>query len=116
MTGMSPADLTALAGDIARRVGVKAERNARLLDAVSRGAAARSRRLAGRVVEVLVDGTSRKNAGELTGRTRCNRVLNFDGRGLARPGALVDVRVDEVLPHSLRGTIASEAEEASDSE
>ena len=91
---------------------VKAERNARLLDAVSRGAAARSRRLAGRVVEVLVDGTSRKNAGELTGRTRCNRVLNFDGRGFARPGALVDVRVDEVLPHSLRGTIASEAEEA----
>jgi len=91
---------------------VKARRHARLLDAVTRTAAARSRRLAGRVVEVLVDGPSRKDPGQLTGRTRCNRVVNFDGGGGARPGALVHVRVAEVLPHSLRGAMASEAEEA----
>jgi tRNA-2-methylthio-N6-dimethylallyladenosine synthase len=89
---------------------VKASRNARVLAATTRAAAARARHLEGRPVEVLVEGPSRKNPGELTGRTRCNRVMNFDGRGRAQPGTLAHVRVTEVLPHSLRGAMASEAE------
>src|SRR2546430_7281533 len=36
----------------------------------------------------LVDGASRKNAGELSGRTRCNRVVNFDGQGRVSVGDL----------------------------
>jgi tRNA-2-methylthio-N6-dimethylallyladenosine synthase len=91
---------------------VKAARNARVLEATGRTAATRSRRLAGHVVEVLVEGPSRKDPGALTGRTRCNRVVNFEGHGRVRPGALAHVRVTEVLPHSLRGAMASEAEEA----
>jgi tRNA-2-methylthio-N6-dimethylallyladenosine synthase len=91
---------------------VKASRNRHLLAVTTRVGAARSQRLAGRLVEVLVDGTSRKSASELSGRTRCNRVVNFDGRGRAVPGDLVAVRIDDVLPHSLRGTLASPREEA----
>lgn len=91
---------------------VKASRNSRLLEVVHRVTAARGRRLAGRTVEVLVDGTSRKNAGELSGRTRCNRVVNFDGQGRIGVGDLVPVTVAEVLPHSLRGTLAPLPEEA----
>jgi tRNA-2-methylthio-N6-dimethylallyladenosine synthase len=63
-------------------------------------------------VEVLVDGTSRKDARELSGRTRSNRVVNFDGQGRVRIGELVDVAVTDVLPHSLRGSLASRGEEA----
>ena len=91
---------------------VKASRNTRLLEVVNRVTAERHRRLAGRTLEVLVDGTSRKSAGELSGRTRCNRVVNFDGQGRVAGGDLAWVRVTEALPHSLRGELARRAEEA----
>ena len=91
---------------------VKASRNTRLLEAAARVSAERSRRLVGRTVDVLVDGTSKKNAGELSGRTRCNRVVNFDGQGSVSVGELASVRIDQALPHSLRGTLASRPEEA----
>src|SRR5213083_2805146 len=92
---------------------VKADRNTRLLEAAAGVSGERSRRLVGQTMEVLVDGTSRKNAGELSGRTRCNRVVNFDGQGRVSIGDVTRVRVSEVLPHSLRGTLAAHAEEAS---
>jgi tRNA-2-methylthio-N6-dimethylallyladenosine synthase len=90
---------------------VKADRNTRLLQASERVSSGRSRRLVGQTVEVLVDGTSKKNAGELAGRTRCNRVVNFDGQGRASVGEIASVRIDQALPHSLRGTLASRPEE-----
>jgi tRNA-2-methylthio-N6-dimethylallyladenosine synthase len=89
---------------------VKADRNARLLAVTQRVGAERSRLLAGRTMEVLVDGTSRKSPGELSGRTRCNRVVNFDGQGRVGIGDIVHVRVTEALPHSLRGTLAAPEE------
>jgi tRNA-2-methylthio-N6-dimethylallyladenosine synthase len=91
---------------------VKADRNRRLLDVVQRVTASRAARLAGQVVQVLVDGVSRRNAGELSGRTRCNRVVNFDGLGRVRVGDVVHARVTEVLPHSLRAALQPAPEEA----
>ena len=90
---------------------VKAERNGRLLEVTGRVAAARSRRLEGRTVEVLVDGRSKKNAAEVSGRARCNRVVNFDGQDRVAIGDVVQVRITEALPHSLRGTLAGKLEE-----
>ena len=84
---------------------VKAERNAVLLEVTGRIAARQSRRLAGRVLPVLVDGVSRKDAREASGRTRCNRVVNFDARGRALLGTVVPVQITEALPHSLRGAL-----------
>ena len=89
---------------------VKADRNRRLLQVVERVTGAQSARLAGRTMEVLVDGLSRRNPGELAGRTRCNRVVNFDGQGQVAVGDVVRVRVTEALPHSLRGTLATPEE------
>jgi tRNA-2-methylthio-N6-dimethylallyladenosine synthase len=89
---------------------VKAARNSRVLEVVERVTAARSRLLAGRTMEVLVDGTSRKSSGELSGRTRCNRVVNFDGQGEVAAGDVVQIRVTDVLPHSLRGALATPEE------
>jgi tRNA-2-methylthio-N6-dimethylallyladenosine synthase len=91
---------------------VKASRNARLLSVTTRVAAARSARLAGQMVEVLVDGASKRNSRELSGRTRCNRVVNFDGGGTTTIGDVVGVRVIDVMPHSLRATLTTVPEEA----
>ena len=87
---------------------VKAERNAALLQVTGRVAAARSRELEGRTLPVLVDGVSRKNANEATGRTRCNRVVNFDTAGRHLLGHVVPVRITQALPHSLRGELGHE--------
>ena len=86
---------------------VKAERNTRVLEAAVRVGAARSRALVGRVMEVLVDGASRKDAAQASGRTRCNRVVNFDSAGWDLTGEIVQVRITEALPHSLRGELVS---------
>jgi tRNA-2-methylthio-N6-dimethylallyladenosine synthase len=91
---------------------VKAARNSHLLEVVERVTAARSARLAGRTLEVLVDGCSKRNAAEVSGRTRCNRVVNFHGEGRISIGDIVQVRITDVLPHSLRGTLASLPEDA----
>jgi len=91
---------------------VKAHRNGRLLEVAERMATERSRRLLGKTLDVLVDGVSKKHASELSGRTRCNRVVNFDGQGRVSVGDVTRVRVTEVLSHSLRGTLPAHAEEA----
>jgi tRNA-2-methylthio-N6-dimethylallyladenosine synthase len=88
---------------------VKASRNAALLETAGRVAAARSRRLEGRTLPVLVDGASRKNPCEATGRTRCNRVVNFDAGGRDLLGRVVPVRITQALPHSLRGELSEAA-------
>jgi tRNA-2-methylthio-N6-dimethylallyladenosine synthase len=63
----------------------------------------------GTVQRILVEGPSRrpgKDAPELMGRTECNRIVNFDGGPLRDRlvGQMLDVRITEALPHSLRGT------------
>ncbi|MFT5110839.1 MAG: tRNA-2-methylthio-N6-dimethylallyladenosine synthase [Parasphingorhabdus sp.] len=51
---------------------------------------------------VLVEGTSRKDASQLSGRTENNRVVNFSGpKSLI--GQFADIRISEALPNSLRG-------------
>jgi tRNA-2-methylthio-N6-dimethylallyladenosine synthase len=85
---------------------IKAQRNSRLLEVATRVGAARSRALEGRVLPILVDGVSRKNRDEATGRTRCNRVVNFDAHGRRLLGEVVPVLITQALPHSLRGELA----------
>ena len=61
----------------------------------------------GTVQRILVEGPSRKNPAELMGRTECNRIVNFDGGPNAARliGQMIDVRLTQALPHSLRGEI-----------
>lgn len=60
------------------------------------------------VQRILVEGPSRKNPGELMGRTECNRIVNFDGGPNATRlvGQMIDVTITEARPHSLRGAVA----------
>jgi tRNA-2-methylthio-N6-dimethylallyladenosine synthase len=64
----------------------------------------------GTVQRILVEGRSRKDANELSGRTECNRTVNFAGHpGLV--GQLVDVTITQALTHSLRGEVVGAAAE-----
>jgi tRNA-2-methylthio-N6-dimethylallyladenosine synthase len=58
------------------------------------------------VQRILVEGPSKKDASELMGRTENNRIVNFPGGpDPARlVGQLLDVRITQALPHSLRGS------------
>ncbi|MFO7604464.1 MAG: tRNA (N6-isopentenyl adenosine(37)-C2)-methylthiotransferase MiaB [Gammaproteobacteria bacterium] len=83
---------------------VKKQRLAILQDRINQQAQAISRRMVGGVEQVLVTGLSRKNPGQLAGRTANNRVVNFD----ATPeliGEFVNVTITEALPNSLRGQL-----------
>ena len=73
-----------------------------------------SARRVGTVQRILVEGPSRRpganGAAELMGRTECNRIVNFDG-GPASPrlvGQMIDVRISQALPHSLRGEVLTQ--------
>jgi tRNA-2-methylthio-N6-dimethylallyladenosine synthase len=59
----------------------------------------------GQTVEILVEGQSKRNSSRLTGRTRSNKVVNFDTTQSedALVGKLISVKITEVLPFSLIG-------------
>ena len=80
---------------------VKVERMERLVEVVQRRARERAQRFVGRTVEVLVEGTSRKDPGRLRGRTRHNKVVNF--AGLATPGDFAEVRIESATSQTLVG-------------
>jgi len=60
--------------------------------------------LKGDVEEVLVEGRSKQGAQDVTGRTRSNKIVNFEG-DLSFVGKLVPVRIIQGYAHSLRGQI-----------
>jgi tRNA-2-methylthio-N6-dimethylallyladenosine synthase len=63
--------------------------------------------LEGHVEEVLVEGQSKQSVQDVTGRTRSNKIVNFEG-DLRLVGKLVPVRITKAYPHSLRGEIVSD--------
>jgi tRNA-2-methylthio-N6-dimethylallyladenosine synthase len=63
----------------------------------------RNRELVGRVAEVLVEGRSKRDGSEWTGRTPENRVVNFAGRSAA--GRMESVRIVGSSAFSLRGEL-----------
>ncbi len=61
--------------------------------------------LEGRLEGVLVEGRSKQSAKDVTGRTRSNKIVNFEG-GLNLVGKLVNVQIIKAYAHSLRGEMA----------
>ncbi|HWD63632.1 MAG TPA: radical SAM protein, partial [Solirubrobacteraceae bacterium] len=83
---------------------VKVERLERLVEVIQRRAAQRAQRFIGRTLEVLVEGPSRTDATRLRGRTRHNKVVNFDG--LADEGDLVMVQITGATSQTLSGEMS----------
>ena len=92
-------DAATLPGSVDHDVAVA--RMERLVEVVQRRARERAERFVGRDLEVLVEGPSRHDPSRLRGRSRHNKVVNFDG--LARAGELVLVRIDQSTSQTLAG-------------
>ncbi|MCZ6828682.1 MAG: tRNA (N6-isopentenyl adenosine(37)-C2)-methylthiotransferase MiaB [Gammaproteobacteria bacterium] len=77
---------------------------------ISQQAQAISRRMVGTTESVLVTGVSKKDPGQLQGRTENNRVVNFRSSDHGLIGNFADVLIHEALPNSLRGELSPGAE------
>jgi len=87
---------------------VKKQRLAILQQRINQQAQSISRRMVGSQQRILVSGPSRKDSGQLSGRTENNRVVNFKGAP-ALIGTFVEVSITEALPNSLRGELQRQA-------
>jgi tRNA-2-methylthio-N6-dimethylallyladenosine synthase len=85
---------------------VKKRRLAILQDRILQHANSISAAMVGTVEPVLVTGVSKKDPGELQGRTENNRVVNFRADGADVIGRIVDMTIVDALPNSLRGALA----------
>ena len=92
-----------LADDTAQEI--KLERLQRLQALLNAQAQAISTAMVGTRQRILVEGASKKDPGELSGRTENNRVVNFAGPQRLT-GQLIDVTITAALPHSLRAQAA----------
>ena len=86
---------------------VKKHRLAILQDRLIQQALAISRRMVGNTERILVTGYSKKDPGQLCGRTENNRVVNFRSDDADLIGKFADILIEEALTNSLRGTLLS---------
>jgi tRNA-2-methylthio-N6-dimethylallyladenosine synthase len=84
---------------------VKSDRLQRLNHLVATKAAERSQRYLGRIEEILVEDVNPKDASQVMGRTRGNRLTFFTGNIEELRGTFVKVKITEVRPFSLTGVI-----------
>ena len=93
---------------------VKSARLARLQARIDELERQVNQSMLGTVQRVLVEGVSKKDAQELAARTDNNRVVNFRGspditRSQAMTGRFVEVKITEVVRHTLRGELVLSA-------
>ena len=81
---------------------VREERNHVLLQTVNGIADRKYEGFVGRQTQILVEGPSRRNAARMTGRTRCNRIVVFDG-GERHRGQIMDVKITRAGSFTLYG-------------
>lgn len=82
---------------------VKKQRLTILQDRIRQHAFGISRQMVGSTRRLLVTGPSKRDPGQLSGRTENNRVVNFASDDIGLVGGFVDVVIHEALPNSLRG-------------
>ena len=85
----------------------KKSRLATLQARISQNAQKISRNMVGTLQSILVTGPSKRDPGELSGRTENNRVVNFRSHQTNLIGKFVECEIVESFPNSLRGRITS---------
>jgi tRNA-2-methylthio-N6-dimethylallyladenosine synthase len=81
---------------------IKEERNQDLLAVVNKSVRRANEKLVGREAEILCEGPSRTNAARLTGRTRTNKVVVFEGAE-NQIGEIFNVHIERANGFSLYG-------------
>ena len=84
---------------------IKKDRLARLQALINHQAMVISRQMVGKEESILVTGVSKKDPGQLQGRTENNRVVNFSSDQQNLIGQFVNAEITEALPNSLRGRL-----------
>jgi len=77
-------------------------RHAQLLAVINEIAERKNKACEGRVLQILVEGPSRKNPARLEGRTRANKIVIFEGSE-RHIGQVIDVRIVRAAPFTLYG-------------
>ncbi|MGA1206700.1 MAG: tRNA (N6-isopentenyl adenosine(37)-C2)-methylthiotransferase MiaB [Gammaproteobacteria bacterium] len=88
---------------------VKKARLAALQARISQNAHRISEAMVGTLQSVLVTGPSKKDPGELSGRTENNRVVNFRADREDLIGRFVECQIETAYPNSLRGVMTPRA-------
>lgn len=83
---------------------VKFERLRLLNTVVGEVSHRRNKRYLDKTVEILVEGVSQRNDKRMSGRTRSNKIVHFEGSEDLK-GQLLKVHVDAANPWALRGTL-----------
>ena len=78
------------------------ERHATLLGLINEIGARKYQTYTGERVQILVEGPSRKNSARLEGRTRCNKIVVFEGAP-RHLGQLLEVKIDQAKMFTLYG-------------
>jgi tRNA-2-methylthio-N6-dimethylallyladenosine synthase len=81
---------------------IREERNHRLLETINEIGKQKYDSFVGQRTQILVEGPSKKNAARMTGRTRCNKIVVFDGSERHR-GQLLDVKITRAGSFTLYG-------------
>ena len=89
---------------------IREERNHRLLETVNAIGKRKYDAFVGQQTQILVEGPSRKNPARLTGRTRCNKIVVFEGSARHR-GQLLDVKITRAGSFTLYGDPAIKGED-----
>lgn len=85
-------------------MNVKLQRLHTLQSLIDSNAKQRSDALLGSTQRLLIEGPSRKDPQEVTGKTECNRSVNFKAHSRLI-GQMVDVRITAANSHTLRGEL-----------
>ena len=86
---------------------IKEERLQKLNELVAFYANKNNQKYKDKVVEVLVDGFSKRNSSVYSGYTPENKLVNFSGKDI-KVGDLVKVKITEVMSFSLNGEMVEQ--------
>ena len=81
---------------------IKEQRHARVLREINEIGRRRYGEMVGRTLEILVEGPSKNNPARLMGRTRCNKIVLFDG-DRRHWGRLMDLKITRAGAFTLYG-------------
>jgi len=81
---------------------MKEQRHARILEEINLIGRKRYAEQVGRTIQILAEGPSRNNPARMMGRTRCNKIVLFDGNP-RHLGQLMDVKVTRAGSFTLYG-------------
>jgi tRNA-2-methylthio-N6-dimethylallyladenosine synthase len=96
--------------------GEKTRRNVEMLELQNRISLEANQAFIGQEVEILVEGPSKKSMKkgvegpllQMTGRTRCDRIVVFDGN-IRQAGEFLPIEVIDVSSHTLLGRVVTHA-------